>query len=169
MHDSAAITHEPFMRLALDEARKALKEGQLPVGAVLASDGKVLSIAHKSDNDYHLGHAEINVINQVFSKQQHNKRSDITIYTTLEPCVMCIGTILHLPIRLIVYSLEDPYGGATSLANGALPFRHGQRVPHVIGGVLRADMKSLMRSFLSGTDSPVWSDQANPLNRLVMT
>jgi tRNA(adenine34) deaminase len=91
----------------------------------------------------------------------------MTIYTTLEPCTMCFGTILNARIKKVVYSLEDLYGGATCLKRSHMPERHQIGFPHIIGGLLREETKELFKNFFRATKNSYWS--SHPENPLVKT
>jgi tRNA(adenine34) deaminase len=159
---------EKFMRFALQQARCALGEDELPVGAVLVADGQVLAGAYKSkDGNHRLDHAETQVLRKVFQGYSANAKG-MCLYTTLEPCVMCFGTMLNVRLDRIVYAMEDPYGGAVSVANtDFLPPRHRPpRYPEVVAQVLRHDARMLFKSYLQTTDNEFWRDATdNPLAR----
>ncbi|MEH3147278.1 MAG: nucleoside deaminase [Methylobacterium frigidaeris] len=145
-----------LMRLALEEAEAALALGIMPVGAVLAHRGTAIGRAHKTMTSNHLDHAEMNLMRATFQGDHGLPRPELTLYTTLEPCLMCYATMRHLSIGRLVYALEDPYGGAAHLDDAALPERHRSRPLAVTGGVLREEVRQLLRRFLSITDEPFW-------------
>ncbi|MDQ1159010.1 tRNA(adenine34) deaminase [Sphingomonas sp. SORGH_AS 950] len=148
---------ETMMGMALDEARSALAEGYLPVGAVLASDGTLLGRGRKGMESNHLDHAEMVVFRQVFSGDYRYTRADpISLYTTLEPCIMCWGTLRHLPIRRLVYAMSDPYGGCAAAEVTPTPPRHLSRPLEVIAGVRQREARELFRRFLDTTTESFW-------------
>jgi tRNA(adenine34) deaminase len=149
---------EEMMRCAIAEGRAALDEGTFPVGAVLAQGDRILERARKTAESNYLSHAEMNVFRKAFKGTPGFKRSDndLTLYTTLEPCVMCFGTALHLPIARIVFAMEDAYGGCSAVRLDNSPPRHQSRSLRIAGGVLRAEALELFAEFLATTSEPFW-------------
>ncbi len=144
-----------FMQAALVEGEKALAQGYLPVGAVLVQNGQIISRAHKTMASSLLDHAETNLLRSSLQGQVNNRQS-ITLYTTLEPCLMCFGTIRHCSLGRLVYAMEDAYGGASGLPDQALPVRHHSRPIEVRGGVMREDARHLFKRFLATTKEAFW-------------
>jgi tRNA(adenine34) deaminase len=107
---------EAFMALALEEARQAGAEGDVPVGAVLirTSTGEILSRGRNTREVMRsaLGHAEMNTISEACAALNSWRLEDCTLYVTLEPCPMCAGAILHARIPRIVCGAMDPVAGA---------------------------------------------------------
>lgn len=105
------MTHEEFMRLALEEASKC--ETDVPVGAVLVQDGKVIASSHntRQDGGDPVGHAEINVLREAARGLGTRRLEDCTMYVTLEPCPMCAGAIALSGITRVVYGAKDPAYG----------------------------------------------------------
>lgn len=146
-----------MMGLALAEAKVALGQGIFPVGAVLASGTQILGRSHKTMVSNHLNHAEMNLFHQVFTGDYTFSRNDgLTLYTTLEPCIMCFGTMLHLPITRLVFAMPDAYGGCGQVRLENSPPRHVARAMEVIGGVRRADACKLFAEFLATTTEAFW-------------
>ena len=105
---------EHFMRLALEEAQRALAHGDVPIGAVLVRDGEVLSSAH---NERELqgdatAHAEILALRQATERIGGWRLDGVTMYVTLEPCPMCAGALVLARVRRLVYGPQDPRAGA---------------------------------------------------------
>jgi tRNA(adenine34) deaminase len=157
--------HERFMRIALQQAALALPDKLLPVGAVAVLDGEIIAKSRKQDGDYQLDHAEQLLIRGV----PGDLRREITIYTTLEPCIMCLGTILHCGVKHIVFALEDPYGGATNTDPEFFPMRHRARFPEIVGGILREPARELFRQFCQKTDSSFWKNPENPFVKMCLS
>ncbi|MBQ3080763.1 MAG: nucleoside deaminase [Clostridia bacterium] len=111
-------TDEKMMRFALEEARIALHEGEIPVGAVIANGDILLARAHNTrerDKDP-IGHAEINVIREAAKKMGRWRLNNLTMYVTLEPCPMCAGAIQMSGMKRLVYGARDErYGCAGSV------------------------------------------------------
>jgi tRNA(adenine34) deaminase len=107
---------ESFMAIALEEARRAGADGDVPVGAVLirTSTGEILSRGRNTREVMRtaLGHAEMNTISEACAALNSWRLEDCTLYVTLEPCPMCAGAILHARIPRIVCGAMDPVAGA---------------------------------------------------------
>lgn len=162
------MTDEDYMKIALKQAQMTLSEGGLPVGAVLTYGNIIIASDRKSPEDFHLGHAEIRVLRTALSNIRIPREQKFTLYTTIEPCVMCFGTVLHCPISRVVYALEDPWGGASRLVNCNLPPRHQKNIPEIIGGVLREESRKLVQQFLALTDDPYWNNRDNNFVKLIL-
>ena len=159
---------ERFMEVALLQAAKSLKENTLPVGCVVVQDDEVIGTGRKLSSDFHLGHAEVYALRAALGGKKFSPADRISLYSTLEPCIMCFGAILHCPIRRVIFALHDPYGGATDLPISVLPVRQRQRTVEVQGGLLRSRSKALFQEFFLSTTDSVWTDSSNPLVRYVM-
>lgn len=108
------INHEIWMKLALREAEKAAQKDEVPVGAIAVRDGKVIARAHNIREATHnpLGHAELLLLQKLSKKMKSWRLLDVTLYVTLEPCVMCMGALLQARIGRLVYGAMDPKAGA---------------------------------------------------------
>ena len=106
--------HEHFMRAALEQARQAFSEDEVPVGAVVVHDGRLIGAAHNQRESLHdpTAHAEMIAITQAAEARQSWRLDGCTLYVTLEPCPMCAGAILLARIPTIVYGATDPKAGA---------------------------------------------------------
>lgn len=103
-----------FMNLAYKEAVKARDEDEVPVGAVIVKDGKIIARAHnkKEKNNDPMGHAEILCIKKACKKVNDWYLKDCELYVTLEPCVMCAGAIINSRIKKVYFGARDLKGGA---------------------------------------------------------
>ncbi|MBW2108974.1 MAG: nucleoside deaminase [Deltaproteobacteria bacterium] len=144
------VTHEDYMRLALVEARLAAGEDEVPVGAVLVDpDGAVLARAHNQTIALcdPSAHAEILALRSAAYTLENYRLVGTTLYVTIEPCIMCMGALLHARVGKIVYGAPDPkWGGAGSCYH----LEADSRLNHAIrvrGGVLEHDCKRLMQAF----------------------
>ena len=120
---------EKFMRLALEEASKALTHDDIPVGAVLVKDGKVLASGR---NERELlaspvAHAEVQALNAGAKANGHWNLTGSTLYVTLEPCPMCAGALVQARVEELVYAATDPKGGAISLG---IPVLANEKLNH---------------------------------------
>jgi tRNA(adenine34) deaminase len=106
--------HEHYMRLALEEAEQALKEEEVPIGAVIVHEDRVVARAHNQREQLRdpTAHAEMIAITQAAAALGSWRLDGCTLYVTLEPCPMCAGAILQARIPTVVYGAADPKAGA---------------------------------------------------------
>jgi len=141
---------ERFMRLAIEEARKAADLGEVPVGAVIVKDGEVVSAGHntRETEKSALGHAEITAIQNACRALNGWRLQDCVLYVTLEPCSMCAGAILNARIRRVVFGADDEKAGCCksviNLFDCGFPFR-----PAVTSGVLQEECNRLLADFFA--------------------
>ena len=140
---------EHYMRLALDEARKALSSDEVPVGAVLVRDGDVLARGHNGPimQSDPTAHAEIVVMRAAARKLNNYRLTGTVLYMTIEPCVMCMGALIHARVERLVYGAADPrVGAAGTVFNLAKDSRLNHRLA-VSSGILEADCRSIIQDF----------------------
>jgi tRNA(adenine34) deaminase len=140
---------EYFMQIALSEARKALESEDVPVGAVIVSNGKIISRAYnqveKKNNA--LAHAELLAIDKAIKKIGYKHLLDCEIYTTLEPCPMCAGAIVLTRLKRLIFAATDPKSGASS---SVLNITNNPSLNHrveVSSGVLADESSELLKWF----------------------
>jgi tRNA(adenine34) deaminase len=106
--------HDYFMRIALEEAEQALREDEVPIGAAIVHDGRLIARAHNQREQLRdpTAHAEMIAITQAAEARQSWRLDGCTLYVTLEPCPMCAGAILQARIPVVVYGAADPKAGA---------------------------------------------------------
>ncbi|MCK5134037.1 MAG: nucleoside deaminase [Candidatus Sabulitectum sp.] len=141
--------NEKYMRMALEEADKALSRGEVPVGAVLvAGNGEVFRDSNRTA-EFHLpqSHAECLVINAACKARGDWRLEGCTLYATLEPCVMCAGLILVSRIPQVVYGAWDKRFGAFGSVTDLLEMRHLNHYPEVQGGVLAEESAGMLKEF----------------------
>lgn len=111
------MTDEEYMLLAIKEAQQAAEENEIPVGAVAVLDGKVIAAEHNRMEQLHdaTAHAEMLLIRKASQFIGDWRLSDVTIYVTKEPCVMCGGAMVNAHLNKVVYGLCDPRSGADTL------------------------------------------------------
>lgn len=138
-----------FMREALREAEKAMKKKEAPIGAVAVKGGKILARAHnlrESKNDP-LGHAEIYLISKLARKLKRWRLNEVTVYVTLEPCLMCMGALLQARAGRLVFGAMDPKAGACgSLYDLSQDRRLNHRI-EVVPGVLGSECGEILSRF----------------------
>ncbi|MBN1381664.1 MAG: tRNA adenosine(34) deaminase TadA [Deltaproteobacteria bacterium] len=145
-------TDEQYMRIALDQAEWAYKRGEVPVGAVIICKGEILSKAYNRPikmNDP-TAHAEILAIRKACRKIGNYRLCDVTLFTTLEPCVMCAGSILHARINRVVYGTEDPKGGALVSLHRLFDDQRFNHNVEITGGVLKYHCQEILHRFFQG-------------------
>ncbi len=139
-----------FMNLALEWGRAAGDEGEVPVGAVLVGDDQeVLAAAHNRTigRKDPTAHAEILALREAARKIQNYRLLNTTLYVTVEPCVMCMGAIIHARVATVVFGAPDPkWGAAGSLYNFSENPRFNHH-PEIVAGVNAEACASLMRNF----------------------
>ncbi len=158
-----------LMELAINIAAGFLRQDKMPVGAIVAAEGKVLGLSNLPNpfTSKYFGHAEMVALN--FLEGRPSRDSKITVYTTMEPCVMCMGAILHFPVSRVVYALEDPHGGACSRLEKWVPPRHQGRLPKIVGGLMREESRLLMKEWLTSTKDTYWSGPVGQATELYKT
>jgi len=137
-----------FMKKALREAAKAAAAGEVPVGAVVVREGRVLACGHnkpiKSSDP--TAHAEILALRKASRKSANYRLPDCDLYVTIEPCAMCLGALVQARIRRLVFGALDPKAGAVSSLI-IFPFERTNHVPEILGGVLAVESAKLLRDF----------------------
>jgi tRNA(adenine34) deaminase len=143
------IDDEQWMRLALEEAGLAAKEGEVPVGAVILWKNQVLASNHNRSiisNDP-TAHAEILAIREASEKMKNYRLPEMTLYVTLEPCIMCAGAILQARLARLVYGTSDPKGGAVTSLYSLVQDRRLNHFVEVTGGVLQTSCAEVLSGF----------------------
>lgn len=137
-----------FMNLALEEAKKAERLGEVPVGAVIVRKGEVLAQAHnlRETNRMATAHAELLAVEEACRLLGTRRLSDCTLYVTLEPCPMCAGALVSARIERIVFGARDPRMGACGSLIDLFSYPLEAR-PEIVGGVLEEDCLAVLRSF----------------------
>lgn len=146
----AGQTDVHFIEMALEEARQAAREGEIPVGAVLVREGQVLARNHnrrEQDRDA-TAHAEVLVLREACRQLGRWRLSDTALYVTLEPCPMCAGAIWNARVGRLVYGAWDSAAGACGSqfnlpAHPSLNFR-----TQVTAGVMEEECRKILQDFL---------------------
>lgn len=147
---TAAAFIEP-MRAALDLARQAASAGEVPVGAIIVRDGRIVGRGHNRPLGDHdpTAHAEIVAMRAAAAALGVARLDGCDLWVTLEPCAMCAGAIAHARIARLYYGASDPKGGAVE---------HGPRLfgqptlhhrPELFGGIMAEECAALLRAFFA--------------------
>ena len=152
---------QKFMKKALLEARNAFLRDDYPVGAVLVINNKIVG---KSSNTLQTKqtwghHAETQLLlansEKIRAAKVKNKNTQIELYSTLEPCLMCFGCASLHRVDRIVYSCPDPMGGATSVSRKNLPNFYHRHWPGVVSGILKEESYSMLHEWMSKRDTEI--------------
>ena len=141
--------HEKWMQVALSEARQAVEEDEVPVGAVVVAAGRIIGMAHNQREQLAdpTAHAEMIALTQAASSLGSWRLLNCVLYVTLEPCLMCAGAIVQARVPVVVWGAGDPKAGAAeSLYNLFDDPRLNHQVQHV-GHVLEQESSELLSSF----------------------
>jgi tRNA(adenine34) deaminase len=145
------MSDEAFMRRALELARRAQSEGEVPVGAVVVLDEKIIGEGWNrpitaSDPT---AHAEVQAMRAAASTVKNYRLLGATLYVTLEPCAMCVGAMFHARIRRVVFGAADPKTGAAGSTVNLFEERRLNHHALVQGGVLAAECGALLSDFFA--------------------
>ena len=160
--ETASAQDRVFMTAALGLAQTALADGEFPVGCVIADSDAVVARGYRTGtaagSGNEIDHAEINTLRHLLDDMPGLDRSRLTLYCTMEPCLMCFSAIMLSGIGRIVYAYEDVMGGGTGCDRSGLPplYRNAQLT--VVSGVLRTDSLVLFRQFFADSGNPYWAD-----------
>ena len=139
-----------YMRLALDEARKALTEDEVPVGAVVVDEnGEVIACGHNTA-EYGkdaLEHAEVKVMRDACAKYGQRRLWNCSLYVTLEPCPMCAAAVSMMRIKRLVYGAENPKGGAVQNGVKFFEAKTAHFTPEIVSGLCDEECAGLLKQF----------------------
>ncbi len=140
-----------FMQQALDEARAAAGAGEVPVGAVLVREGKIVARSgNRTIRDCDpTSHAEIVVLREAARALGNYRLAATTLYVTIEPCSMCAGAIIQARVPRVVYGCDDPKGGAVRSCFEILSHPRLNHQVEVVSGVLASECATLIQSFFA--------------------
>jgi tRNA(adenine34) deaminase len=140
------MNDEHFMKQALIEAQKAYNAGEVPVGAIIVLDGKIIARAHNQVellNDS-TAHSEIMALTTAYNFLGSKYLPDASIYVTVEPCLMCCGALYWSKIGKVIYGADDEKNGYKRIAGDKNPFHPKTEI---MGGVSKNDCAQLMKDF----------------------
>ena len=153
-------SHRQYMRLALAEAQTALDSGEFPVGCVFVLDDKVIATGRRTNSSgrhaNEIDHAEVSTLRRTLQDNPGIDCSRITVYSTMEPCLMCYSTMLLSGIRNFVWAYEDIMGGGTNLPLEKLNALYAGMKVTIVRHVLRHESLHLFQDFFK--NYPYWQD-----------
>ncbi len=140
---------EKWMKIALNEANLAMNENEIPVGAILVKNGKLIAQSHNQPikkNDP-TAHAEIQLLRKAGEQQKNYRLIGSTIYVTLEPCTMCFGAMVHARIKRIVFGASDPKTGVCGSCINLNKENFFNHKIAITSGVLENESSELLKKF----------------------
>ncbi|RLC56592.1 MAG: cytosine deaminase [Candidatus Cloacimonadota bacterium] len=139
---------EYWMKFAIDEARSAFQENEVPIGAILVKDNKLIASEHNRTNvsNSGLSHAEKLVIEKIIANGE-KFLNDYTLYVTVEPCLMCAGIIIWTRVGKVVFGCYDEKAGAAGSIYNALLDKNFNHNPELISGVCEEECSTLLKDF----------------------
>lgn len=156
-----------YMEIALNEARKAMQEGNLPIGALLLINDKIIGTGKNNqvNNSDYFSHAESLLIgkNATAIKEASKRKERIELFTTLEPCLMCFGTSVHNRISRIVYACKDPLAGATAIQYPTDWYK--RRWPEIVREINRDASYELFTRYM-GEHLDIWENALRQFEKM---
>jgi tRNA(adenine34) deaminase len=142
-------THEHFMRAALEEARRGFAAGEVPVGAVVVLDGKVVGRGYNQPIGSRdpTAHAEVVAIRTAAGAIGNYRLVGATLYVTIEPCLMCVGAMIHARVATLVFGAPEPKAGAVVSTCRAHELPSLNHRIDVLGGVLEDECRAVIQEF----------------------
>lgn len=156
--------YDAHMILALEQAQMALQQGEFPVGCVIALNDRVVALGTRKGTSgqptvfSEIDHAEIMALKALEKSGHGLEPARLTLFSTMEPCLMCLGAIIISGIRTIVYAYEDPMGGASNCDLGQLTPLYGSADIQIIPGVRRQESLDLFVQFFKKEDNLYWKN-----------
>lgn len=153
-------THEHYMQIALDLAGRALDRDEFPVGCIMVYEGRIIARGERTGTrravPSEVDHAEMLALRRLEASTEPIDRKQITVYATLEPCLMCFGALLISGIGTLVYAYEDAMGGGTACDRTRLPALYRDNDLRIIPHVGRAESLRLFQDFFSRPHIDYW-------------
>jgi len=150
------MDHETFMRLALEQARFGLVAGEVPIGAVVVDGGTVIASAFNQPISAvdPTAHAEVVALRAAARALGNYRLVGATLYVTVEPCMMCVGAMIHARVGLVVFGATEPKAGALVSAQRAHEVPGLNHRLEVRGGVCEEECRTLMQGFFRDRRGP---------------
>lgn len=149
------MEHEYYMSMAIEEAKKAKDADELPIGSALVANNELICLGQTSvvRQGTIVAHGEITALHEAKYKIYTDNRP-LILYSTLEPCLMCIGAAMQCGVDIIVYGMKCKPDGATATIKGiSMP---GQKTPEIISGILENECLNVFRSWDQPLDHPAF-------------
>ena len=154
------MDYEYFMKKALNQARNALSAGEFPVGCVVVHEDRILTTGARKGTagniPNEIDHAEMIALKRLADLEINRDNKRIILFTTLEPCLMCLGALILSGISEIVYAYEDIMGGGLSCdLNNLMPLYKNSRIS-VVPNILRKESLELFQAFFNNSENSYW-------------
>ena len=145
------MNDEKFMRLALELAQQAALVGEVPVGAIIVKDGEIIGRGSNAPIAKHdpTAHAEILALRDAAHRIGNYRLVGCDLYVTLEPCLMCVGAMLHARISRVIFGASDPKTGAAGCVLNVFEEKRLNHHAELVGGVLAAECGALLSQFFT--------------------
>lgn len=150
MTDTQKIQDEFWMQQAFEQAASAALQGEIPVGAVLVSEGKIIGQGYNTPISTHdpTAHAEIQAIRQAcLNIQNYRLPEDTTLYVTLEPCTMCVGALIHARVKRVVFAAAEPKAGSLVSSRQLLENGYYNHIFEFEGGCMQQQCSQQLSDF----------------------
>jgi tRNA(Arg) A34 adenosine deaminase TadA len=143
------VPHEAFMRAALAEAAKAAALDEVPIGAVIVHEGAIIGAGFNQPISSHdpTAHAEVAALRAAAASIGNYRLTGATMYVTVEPCLMCVGAMVHARIGLVVFGAPEPKAGAVQSMTRAHELAGLNHKLEVVAGVLETESRKLLQQF----------------------
>jgi tRNA(adenine34) deaminase len=143
------MSHQTWMRMALEEAQIAFEQGEVPIGAVVVQAGQIIAKAHneKELRQDPTAHAEVLAVQRATETLGAWRLSDATLYVTLEPCPMCAGALVQARLKTLVFGAVDIKGGAVGSVMNVLDVNRWNHRIEVIAGVMEEECSQILKEF----------------------
>lgn len=156
------MNHDQFMQQALDLARQALAADEFPVGCVVVHDGRVIATGRRINTKQpvasEIDHAEMIALRHLEQITDPLDRGGMTLYATLEPCMMCFSAILLSRIGTLVYAYEDAMGGGASCDRSGWPALYRDNPIRIVAGVCRRQSLNLFKAYFGQSHLDYWRE-----------
>lgn len=156
------MTDEKFMKKALELAESALEQGEFPVGCVMVYRDSVLATGSRkgtvTDDRNEIDHAEMVALRNLIDSKEPVDPGAVTVFCTMEPCLMCYAALILAGIGKIVYAYEDVMGGGSMCELSRLKPLYKNSPIKVVGNVMRKESLRLFKAFFSSPDNHYWKD-----------
>ena len=154
------MNYEHIMVKALDQAKKALAAGEFPVGCLMVHQDKILATGYRKgttgDFPNEIDHAEMIALKRLIDLKVNTDKNRIVLFTTLEPCLMCLGALILSGISEIVYAYEDVMGGGTRCDLTKLPPLYKNLRISIVPNILRKESLKLFKTFFQNPENSYW-------------